>query len=621
MCGLVGYADFRTGIAPEPELLEGMAKLLLHRGPDSDGWFIDENVAFGFRRLTIIDPLTGAQPVSNEDGSVVMICNGEIFNYQALRAELVGRGHSFRSACDVEVIVHLYEEHGIDLLERLNGQFAFALYDRRERRLYLARDPFGIIPLHYTRIGDHLIFASEIKSLLRYPGVSREVDLTGLDQVLCFPGVLSPRTLFRGIESLESGHYLEEKASGSRKVEYWDLMYPLQAEIAPHTDEASLVEELHGLFGQAVRYRLQADVPVGCYLSGGLDSSLIAAVMGQARNGQSFRSFSISFDDRRMSEEAHQRLVADQVRSIHQEILFDGQAIVERLRRMVYHCECPVKETYNTCSLALSQAASDAGVRVILTGEGADELFAGYVGYRFDHYGPRRRTQGLAGALEEELREHLWGSAELFYEQDQVAFREVRRALYAPEVSRTLDDFDCLRESPVNKRRLVGRHPMHQRSYLDFKLRLADHLLTDHGDRMALANSVEARYPFLDIDLVNFARSVPPELNIRGNTEKYLLRRMARGLLPPVIVEREKFGFHAPGTPELLRMQVSWVEDLLSRERIERQGYFDPDAVERLRLRYSADGFRLDLPFETDLLMVVLSFGLLLEEFDLPERA
>jgi len=619
MCGIAGYADFRSGILPEPELVTEMAQVLRHRGPDSADSFIDEHVALGFRRLAIIDVLTGGQPVYNEDGSVVMICNGEIFNYRELRAELVARGHQFRSACDVEVIVHLFEESGIDLLHRLEGQFAFAIYDRRGARLYLARDRFGIIPLYYTRLGDRLVFASEIKALLRHPGVPREVDLTGIDQILCFPGLVSPRTVFRGIRSLAGGHYLEVGPAGVRDVEYWDLVYPHQDELEPVADEDSLVEELRGIFDRSVRYRLQADVPVGCYLSGGLDSSLIAAVMSRHSNGHRFRSFSIGFTDLRMSELAHQRLVAEQARSVHQEIVFDGQAVVDRLRHMVYHCECPVKETYNTCSLALSRAASDAGVRVILTGEGADELFCGYVGYRFDHFGPRRRVDGLEAALEEELRERLWGSPNLFYEQDQIAFRELRRSLYARGVVESLEGFDCLRESPVERERLAGRHPMHQRSYLDFKLRLADHLLTDHGDRMALANSVEARYPFLDLALVDRLRSIPPELNIRDNQEKHLLRRVARGLVPQPILEREKFGFHAPGTPELLRMRVDWIEDLLSRERIERQGYFDPDAVERLRRRYAADDYRLDLPFETDLLMVVLSFGLLVDEFDLPE--
>lgn len=619
MCGIVGYLDLRGGNRIDEALLGRMTDTLTHRGPDSPGYFVEKNVALGFRRLSIIDLESGDQPLFNEDRSVVTICNGEIFNYRGLREELLGKGHSFRTNSDVEVLAHLYEDHGERLVEKLNGQFAFAVYDRKKRSLLLARDHFGINPLYYTLADGFLIFASEIKAIIEHPSVRREVNLTGLDQVLTFPGLVSPQTMFKDILSLGSGHFLSAGDGDIRLREYWDLDYPRLGEQAPEEPEDYYVGRLKDLFERSVKYRLQADVPVGFYLSGGLDSSMIAGMIGKVST-QVRHSFSITFDEREISEGKYQRMVADRVGSEHHEIVFGWSEINERLPSMIYHSECPVKETYNTCSMALSEAARRAGITVILTGEGADELFAGYVGYRFDSFGLRgSQKYGLEAAFEEELREKLWGDKNLFYETDSHSLREIKSALYAPEVYESFEEFDCLNHPLVNKERLRDRHFIHQRSYLDFKLRLSDHLITDHGDRMALANSVEARYPFLDVDLVEFSKAVPPHLKLNQYTEKYILRKVAEGLVPPQILTREKYGFHAPGSPYLLRQNLEWINDLLSPARIERQGYFNVEVVERLKRRYLQEGFRLNLPFESDLLTIVLTFGIFLDLFKLPD--
>jgi len=269
--------------------------------------------------------------------------------------------------------------------------------------------------------------------------------------------------------------------------------------------------------------------------------------------------------------------------------------------------------------MALSAAAKNAGVKVILTGEGADELFAGYVGYRFDSFRDHEsKSYDLETALEDELRERLWGDKDFFYEKDHHALREVKQALYSAGVNELYREFDCLNHALINKERLRGRHPVHQRSYLDFKLRLSDHLISDHGDRMTLANSVEGRYPFLDIDLVEFSTRIPPDLKLRNYIEKYVLKRVAEDLLPREIVKREKFGFHAPGSPYLLQHGIEWVNDMVSHDRIRRQGYFNPDVIDRLRAEYTQRGFRLNLPFEDDLLIVVLTFSIFLDTFNLP---
>jgi asparagine synthase (glutamine-hydrolysing) len=619
MCGFTGYADTRGERQANQEVLLRMTGSLVHRGPDSDGYLLENTVGLGFRRLSIIDLDGGDQPIYNEDKSVALLCNGEIYNYRELRKELMQKGHSFRSNCDVEVLLHLYEEEGTAFLNRLNGQFAFVIYDRNKRLLFLARDHFGINPLYYTMADGVFIFGSEIKAILEHPLVEREVDLTGLDQVLSFPGLVSPRTMFRNIKSLKSGHYMTV-ADGNLKVsEYWDLDYPLKGETGDDRPESFYVRELKELFAQSVGYRLQADVPVGFYLSGGLDSSLIGAMINQLSPSVQRHSFSIGFTEREINESKYQQMMARHIDSIHHEIIFGWTEISGRLADMIYHCECPVKESYNTCSMALSEAARRNGVPVILTGEGADELFAGYVGYRFDQSGVRdSKKYDLETLFEDEIREKLWGDKDLFYETDQHAFREVKTSLYSADANDLYDDFDCLNFELVNKEKLHGRDFIHQRSYLDFKLRLSDHLISDHGDRMALANSIEARYPFLDIGLINFSRQIPPHLKLNRFTEKYILKKVAEDLLPQGIVKREKFGFHAPGSPYLLHQNLDWVNDLLSYERIKRQGFFNPNAVESLKRLYSREGFKLNLPFESDLLMIMLTFGIFLDTFKMP---
>jgi asparagine synthase (glutamine-hydrolysing) len=619
MCGLAGYLDLRGERKADATVLKKICDALIHRGPDSSGYFVEGSVGLGFRRLSIIDLHTGDQPLFNEDRSLVLTCNGEIFNYPELRDLLIGKNHAFRSKTDVEVLLHMYEEEGPEFLNRLNGQFAFVIYDRNNRTLFAARDQFGICPLYYTVVDGIFIYGSEIKAILEHPLVPREVDLTGLDQVLSLPGAISPRTVFKGIHSLPCGHFLLIKDGDITVREYWDLDYPaMNAEGEGHSDEYYETRLLE-LFEQSVRYRLQADVPVGFFLSGGLDSSMIAAMIRKVSPAIQRHSFSISFSDERLCEAKYQRLMSSSVKSLHHEIPFDQGEISTRLRDVVYHSESPLKETYNTASLALARRTRETGVTVVLNGEGSDELFAGYVGYRFDKQrAGKARTHDLETAMGDEIREKLWGDENLYYEKDEYAFRETKLMLYSEQVSENLDSFDCSNFPVINKEKLRGRHPVHKRSYLDFKLRLAAHLIADHGDRMAMANSVEARYPFLDIGLVEFCRMMPPGLKLNGFTEKCILKKSARGLIPQEIIDREKFGFVAPGSPLLLQSGIEWVNDLLSYDRIQRQGYFNPDTVEFLKKKYSQPGYTLNYALEDDLLIVVLTFGLLQELFALP---
>ena len=620
MCGIAGVFDLRGTRPVEDAALRTMAQAMVHRGPDDEGFHREDGLGLAFRRLSIIDLVGGRQPMYNEDRSLVSVCNGEIFNYRELRGELLQKGHRLHTECDVEVLVHLYEEEGADFVRRLNGQFAFAIYDKNRQRLLLARDQAGIAPLFYSMAGGSLVFASAIKAILTHPLVPRAVDLTGLDQLLSLPAAIAPRTMFREISALPAGQILIADKSGVNTHTYWDLDYPRASDPPAEKPESYYLEQLDALLQRSIRYRLQADVPVGYYLSGGLDSSLIAGVVHHLAPDVPRHSFSIGFTQREIDERDFQRQMAAHVGSTHHEIVFGWEDIERRMRAMVWHAESPLKESYDTCSLALSELVRQSDFKVVLSGEGSDELFAGYAGYRFD----RQRAElgvgsgDLLEALEQELNDKLWGDGDLYYETRLYELREVKTALYSPAVREASRAFDATESRPVDKAMLSGRHILHKRSYLDFKLRLGNHLLSDHGDRAGYASSVEVRYPFLDIDLIEFVKTVPPHLKFDGAVEKYLLKRLAPRYLPEPIIRREKFGFVAPGSPYLLKRGIPWLSDLLSYERIKRQGYFDPDTVERLKALYAADDFSLQIPYETDLLMIVITFGLFLELFEIP---
>ncbi len=622
MCGIAGVVSLDGRQAVDPRAVAAMTATLTHRGPDAAGQYVTPEVGLGMRRLRIIDLATGDQPLFNEDHSLALVCNGEIFNYRELRSRLVARGHRFTSQTDVEVVLHLYEELGDRLVEELNGQFAFALYDRSRRRVLFARDPFGVNPLHYAVAAGQLLFGSEIKAILAHPAAPRGVDLVGLDQVLSFPGTVSPRTVFAGVSSLPPGHRLIVEGGELRCEKYWDLDYPPAGPADAATDpaaEAAAVEELREVLRRSVERRLLADVPLGFYLSGGLDSTLVAS-LARGLSSEDRKSFSIGFADPEIDESAFQQLAARALGTTHHAIAIDDESILARLRQMVWHCESPVKETFNTCALALAEAARAAGVTVVLAGEGADELFGGYPGYRFDARGATASDAGdpVEAALEAELRERLWGDRDLFYEKNQIALREVKQALYSPAVRERFDETDCLNYPLVDRSQLAGRHVLHQRSFLDFKLRLADHLLSEHGDRMAMAQSIEARYPFLDVEVVALARRLPPGLKVNGLVDKHVVRRAAEGLVPERVLRREKHGFRAPGLAQLLRRGTPWVEELLSPACTRHWGFFSPEVVSHLRQRYAEPGFRLHPHLETDLLMIVLTFHLLCEQFALP---
>lgn len=622
MCGIAGFYSFNRQAVTSRGVLQAMAQAVQHRGPDDLGFHLGPGIGLGFTRLSILDLAAGNQPMYCSDRQVVSVCNGEIFNHEDLRRGLRGQGHVFHTRTDTEVIPALFREHGPLFANKLNGQFAFAVYDAVAHRLILGRDPIGIAPLFYCRTaGGEVVFGSEIKALLAHPGVPREVDLRGLDQVLTFPGPVSPQTLIFGVHSVPPGTVLVFDSDGSSTVtRYWDLDYPLESEIDHSRSLADCVDELEAALLQAIRYRLQSDVPVGNYLSGGLDSSLIAAMTRVLTPQDRRHTFSITFEDPRFDESGPQLMMAKALDSYHHARQMGPAHIEARLEDIVWCAEAPLRESYNACTFELSLMARQAGIKVVLSGEGADELFGGYVGYRLDllrRQEARTDADDLDALLERQMRQRLWGDEHLYYEKPYHAFNAAKRSLYSLQRSSQMPVIDCLQASPVDVSLLRGRHPLHQRSYLDFKLRMADHLLADHGDRVAFANGVEVRYPFLDLGVIDVARRIPPSLLVHEGEEKFVLKELARRYLPAEIVERRKFSFVAPSSTAFLRNASPQVKSLVSRERLSRDGVFDPDAVAELMRRGESAEHDPHQTYDDDVLMIVLTFNLFVDLFKL----
>jgi asparagine synthase (glutamine-hydrolysing) len=611
MCGIVGIINSNDTKDVKKKHLKAMANKLEHRGPDEEGYFTQENVGLGFKRLSIIDLAHGQQPMYYEN--LVLVCNGEIYNYKELRKTLEDK-YDFQTHCDVEVILYLYKEYGKEFVKQLNGQFAIAIYDKDSGELYLARDHVGITPLFFKPGKKKFLFASEIKAILE---VSKaKIDLKGLDQILTFPGLVSPQTVFEGILSLKPGHYLVYKNGEYTLHEYWDLNYVSQEALEDKGMEHYL-EKLDYHLKRAVGLRLNADVEVGFYLSGGLDSSLIASLIKELEPDKKRHSYSISFSDAAIDESKYQRIMAERLNSKHHTIPFGWSQIEQRIKQMVYFAEAPLKESYNSCSLALSQAVHDNRKKVILTGEGADELFGGYVGYRL---GSVREPSGdmndVNEFMEDEITERLWGESSFFYEKNYSEFNEFKNFLYSDKVLEQLHTFNACEHPIIDTKKIENLDNFHKRSYIDFKLRLSDHLLADHGDRVCYANSIEARYPFLDVELIEFIKTIPVSYMIKNNKEKYILNEYAKRYLPESITDREKFAFVAPDCSYLLKQDIEWIHAILDDEKIKKEGFFNPEAIKYLKERYLSEEFTLNQTFENDFLMFVLTFEILLEVYE-----
>lgn len=611
MCAICGVLNWKNRQEIEREDVERMLEVLRHRGPDGSRTLLLDGVALGFNRLSFLDLEGGMQPLQNEDGTVSMICNGEIFNFQDLRAELEAKGHRFATRTDVETVLHLYEEEGLDFPKRLNGQFAIALYDAKTEQLLLVRDQAGVCPLFYTVSGGRMIFASEIKGILEYPGVERRLNLKAVDQLMNFPGVVSPTTFFDGIYSLRGGHMLRIRPGEEiRDIEYWDLCY--SAEEEEDRGEAYYVERLRELLKAAIARRLVADVPIGFYISGGLDSSVVACYIGKYLLS-SYYSFSAEVAGE-LDESRFQQIVRDCVRSTHYRTAITEEELWANLGRVIYHAESGVKESYDVAAYLLSELVSGSPAKAVLTGQGSDEFFCGYVGYMVDMF--REMQKGKMTPEECALNEKLWGDPYFRFERNHPELRRTHQKVYSREAWSQLENFSALESSPVNVERLRGLSTQKRRSYIDSKLRLADHLLGEHGDRMFFSHSVEGRHPFLDMELLDFVRTIPDKYKLSGTNEKYILKKAGKGIVPDEILKRKKFPFQAPGMSAMVKRSDRRPE-FLSDGLLKKYGVFDADHVREMLQMYSRPDFKLMGAYEIDYLLIVMTVTMLCETYKL----
>ncbi len=605
MCGIAGMFNRSAKQAVAESDMRQMLSLLRHRGPDEFGILLDREVGLGNARLSIIDLGGGSQPIANEDETLWIVFNGEIFNYVELRPELEARGHRFRTSSDTEVIVHLFEEYGTGCFERMNGQWAIAIWDTRQRRLLLARDRLGVRPLFYTQAEDSLIFASEIKSILGDQRVRAEIDPAVVEQIFKFWSPLSPRTVFRGINELPPGHFLMADQNSLKIEQYWENQFPLDGAAASERSMDETVEEFRALLIDACQVRLRADVPVGAYLSGGLDSSAIASVI-RRHTSNKLVTFSIAFTDQKFDESQFQQKMAAHLGTDHHVIKATHADIGHAFPDVIWHTEIPIMRTSPAPMFLLSKLVRQTGFKVVLTGEGADEFLAGYDIFkeakvrRFWAQQPQSKIRPLLlkrlypdiSGLSQSNLEFLaaffgegltevdspWYSHSVRWRNNRRTRRFLDDSVLAAGETRQLDQLAAA--LPANFKRWA---PLARAQFLEITIFLSQYLLSSQGDRMGMAHSIEGRFPFLDYRLVEFSNALDPRMKLRCLREKYLLKRAAQPWLPDIIRERPKRPYRAPVHRSFFNDATpDYVRELLAPAAIKESGLFKAGPIEQL---------------------------------------
>lgn len=594
MCGIAGVLNLdRTSAAPA-DVLERMLLAIFHRGPDEDGRLVDSELAMGMRRLSIIDLADGQQPMCDESGRYAVVFNGEIYNYRELQQELPSRGHRLRTNSDTEVIVHLYEELGPECLQHLRGMFAIAVWDKRDRTLFIARDRMGIKPLYYTLKNGSFIFGSEIKALLVHPAVKASLDLQGLSNYLSLKYVPAPGTLFEDIHSLPPGHYLWIKDGRIEIKRYWDISY---AKADSPKSEAEYIDEATELIRDSVRLRLRSDVPFGAFLSGGVDSSTIVALMAEQLS-EPVKTFSVGFGDG--DELPYAKLVADRFGCDHHTLNITPADFIEHAETVLWHMDQPIADQATVATLMVAKLAHQH-VKMVLTGEGGDELFAGYARYAGERWSPwtrwlpnfashmiRSGARRMPGMRRGKLALHALTTAN---EADRYAnwFPMFNDETKRQVLTERMDDYRA-GAGALFAQHLANcdsREPLDRMLYVDSKLWLPDFLLL-RGDKLTMANSLEARLPLLDHRLVEFAAALPTKYKLHKGDRKYLLKRVAERLLPRKIIYRRKQGFPIPIDRWLRNEARPLMRDMLSSDSLRRRGLFNPAFVERLMQQHES---------------------------------
>lgn len=607
MCGIAGILEFDHGANADSGVLRRMCEIMAHRGPDDDGFFVRERIGLGMRRLSIVDLVTGHQPISNEDGSLWVVFNGEIYNHRTLREQLITSGHQYHTQSDTETIVHLYEQYGKDCVQHLRGMFAFAVWDAKHKSLFIARDRLGIKPLYYRLASDEFLFGSEIKVLLAFPGVHPAFNRSALPEYLAFGYLSGEETFYAGVRKLMPGHWLEINEHGSLQIErYWDL--PSQGEDTVHEDRAHderyYVESYRELLEGAVSSHLMSDVPLGVFLSGGLDSSAVAALMTKIRRGP-IQTFSVGYSEQACSELPYARAVARHLGAEHHEVLVSADDFFSALPRLIWHEDEPIAWPSSVALFFVAQLAR-ANVKVVLTGEGSDETLAGYSRYAFTLKNvafDRVYRSVVPGAVRRNLRDFIasspWIAAStrrklshsflgldgeswtsLYFDNFFSAFNQ------ADQSSLLMDEFrdSILAGSAyrnVQRYWLQSSGDLLQRLlYTDIKTYLVELLMKQ--DNMSMAASIESRVPFLDHVLVEWTTRVPSSIQIHGAAGKQILKKAMENLLPREVIYRTKLGFPTPWSDWLASARLDSIERLLLEPRSVDREFFNRGAIERI---------------------------------------
>jgi asparagine synthase (glutamine-hydrolysing) len=620
MCGIAGYLHADRTRPVDPETLVAMAAIQYHRGPDGFGWRSMDGVGFSHARLSIIDldENRGRQPFETADGRLMLTKNGELYDYQRIRADLTARGARFLTKSDSEIILHLYPRLGLEAtLPQLRGEFAFALFDRDEERLVLARDRFGIKPLYWTEFNGTLVFGSELKVLFAHPEVTRRLAPAGVYHQL-MQTMVPGSTAFEGIHQVRPGHVLDvRRRDGKLQIEerkYWDMEFPHEADHAVNYAEQDYIEGVRAHLLEAVQQRLTADVPVGCYLSGGIDSCAILGLAAAARQAP-VKAFTIGFDNADYDESAIAREMAASVGADQDILRLNADHLYDHFEETLWHTERTIYNTLGVAKLLMSRHVRAVDYKVVLTGEGSDELFGGYPAFRrdmflhgLDHLAAQERREWEAlladsnklfkGAmLAEDAVDNAALSARVGFTpsclQPWLAAAQRVPALLNRDFVQTLRGYDpgAAIAATLDPEMLAGRHPLDKAQYVWIKTMLEGQILTWGGDRVDMANSMEARPPFLDHHLAEYAAGIPPGMRIHGRTEKYVLREAMQGLLPEVLYKREKFAFMAPPAhtdPKKWAALRELAVQHLSPAAIDAAGLLDGDGVQALLALHEA---------------------------------
>jgi len=616
MCGIAGALDL-TGSREFPAgRLRAMTAAIAHRGPDDEHAHREPGVALGARRLSIVDLAGGRQPVSNEDRTVWVAFNGELFEYPELRRGLLAAGHTLATRCDTEAWAHLYEDRGEGMFAAARGQFAVSLWDRPNRTLVLGRDRVGVCPLYYAERDGWLVWGSEVKALLASGLVEPRPDVRGVDHLFTFFCAGTTRTFFEGVKSLPPGHYLRARDGRVEVRRYWDLDFPDAGDERREADPGVLVDELEGRLRQSVERRLRGDVPVVSYISGGLDSTVVLGMSGRHR-GEAVPSFTIGLDGAGPDERTAAAEAARVLGSPLTTVTMNRADIAAAYPELIRAAEVPVMDTSCACLLRLAAAVHGQGYKVTLTGEGADEALAGYVWFKMQKLRNAvfRKPGGAVGAfLRRRMLRSIGGDASRWPSITPIGgvrtaqqelydvLGQSRSRFYSGSMWDRLGDESAYADLDVDGERMKRWHPLNQSLYVGYKVMLPGLLLFGKGDRIAMHSSVEARYPFLDEDVIDFCASIAPEYKLRGMEDKWLLRRVAERTLPRAIARRPKTMFRASLSKTFIgAARPAWVDQLLSEESLRRTGYFDPALVasarhERMnRLRITPRQLGLDM--------------------------